>query len=1276
MTSSNWTIASTNQRGYDPPPNTIKRGTLTHLPHFSVYIHSINMKYRCLECGEEFSDEDIYLCHTELFHNNSHLCEVCGEVFNNEAHYICHLEIFHNAVPMDVDEDFELFPEENVNIQERPSVIQRAPPLVNPAQIIPLTIVSSGQALENSVVKHFRILNDQLFNLEDFMTESKELIKTQLREELLRIHFIKFGLLLDTTFFNVNEELSNRGFICRNRRIIHTTELDSVVEECFQELLLKITEHEARGSGWSLKSIVSLDLRVHKSGYGDRGSSFIPLPASIANTLSCVNVQNNDNECFRYALLAKHITNGNAHRVDERYERLRHEYDFAGLKYPVNLSKIKLFERRNRNVSVNVFGLDSKNNVYPLKVVDHELRDHTDLLLITDDKVSHYVFIKDFNKLLRRQLTKHRNAITVCKRCFNFKNVSLDTGGRRWLNEHLNLCGKTVPVKVVLPRPKNSILKFKKTQQQYKIPIVIYADFESTLISNEITDPDSPANSKYQKHEPNSYCLLVKSNLPEDLLRQYGIPTNPQLYRGTEVSRKFVSSLYDIAAKVSVMYSNIVPMKRLTDLQELAHLLADRCYLCNEEYTIENYKVHDHNHLTGEYNGPCHTFCNLQYKIPKFLPVVLHNLSGYDGHFIIPELGRTDGSIDVLAQTTEKFISFTKKVGNIKLKFLDSLRFMPSSLMKLSQALSRQDLIETKKLVSDNLIELVLRKGVFPYDYVDSINKFEETSLPPKEAFYNRLENQHIEDEDYAHAVRVWNELGMTTLGEYSDFYVKLDVTLLCDVMEEFRNACMTSYGLDPFHFYTSPGLAWQAMMKETKCELALLTDIDMLLMIENGVRGGLVQSVVRYIKANNKHVPNNDPNKESVYIGYFDANNLYGWAMSMPLPYTGFMWKDPNTLGRIADLPREGDIGYILDFDFEYPDHLHEQHFDLPLLPRSEIPPGGKHPKLLTTVENKANYVAHYWLVQQALDLGIKVVRVNRVLQFYQKRWLQPYIDSNTRRRANATSNFHKDFFKMMNNAVYGKTLENKRNHMNLKLVNDSKKLEKLVAKPNFKTSVIINENLVAVCMAKTSIYMDRPVYVGMTVLDISKTHMYEFHYKKMLDHYGRNKICIAYMDTDAFVYEIKTEDMYEDLKTLPFRDDFDLSDYPTDHPAYDFAVNKKLLGKFKDETCSIPIKEFVALRPKMYAMKLCKENEDTIVKAKGIKRSYLKNSVTFDHYYKCLFEGLETTAEFNTIRSFNHQLYSVRLNKKFLSINDDKRVILQDNVHTLPHGHFKFRA
>src|SRR5436190_4886506 len=1195
-------------------------------------------------------------------------CVICGETFHDEILLNCHIILYHeDGSSTDSEEDEE-------TVQPRPSVIQYAPARNENR----LTIQLQAEAFPNSSVRQYVIVNNQL-NLDTFLQQSVDLINTTLERELQRLHVVKFGLQLDTTFTNVENELSVRGFICRTRSLIVTSDRISIINECVQELILKILEHEARGSGWSLLRTNSLLLKVHKHGYGYRGSSYIELPKKIKDTKSCINVKNTeDNLCFKYSMLVKFLINDHRRNMPgRRYRNVEHRYNFNGLMFPMAVDKIQMFERRNPNVSVNVFGLDDYNNVFPLKIVDRECTDHTDLLLLKkSENEFHYVNISSFNRLVSKQVSKNEKGKTVCKRCFCFVHKSYNAGGRQWLLAHHRLCGNHKPARVILPCTNNSIVKFKNIKHQYRIPIVVYADFEASLLPIDVNEEDIMSITKYQEHQPNSYSLILKSVLSEDHLQAFGLSSKPKVYRGDDAASRLMDDLYDIAEKVQGLYSHIVPMNNLSREEIQKHSDATHCYLCEEVFTIDNHKSHDHSHLTGEYNGAACNSCNLNYKLPNFIPIIFHNLSKYDAHFIIPQLGRDDGKIDVLAQTNENFISFSKTHGKIRLRFLDSYRFLPSSLMGLSKNMEKHDLIETCQLVPQDKLDLVLRKGVFPYDYITSPLKFEETVLPPKESFYSKLQGTDISEDDYNHACKVWQELEMTILGEYSDFYVKLDITLLCDIMEKFRDTSFVSYGLDPLHSYTSPGLSYQAMLKKTKCKLQLLMDIDMINFIECNVRGGLTQCVTRHVVANNKYLRDFDATKPSNYLTYLDANQLYPYAMSQPMPYGDFQWVNPDDIGDVSQIPADGDIGYILECDMEYPEVVHDLHHDFPLLGKSETPPNSKHPKLLLTVDHKDKYIAHYRVIQQAIQLGLKLTKVHRVLQFSQSCWLKPYVELNTAKRSSATNKFEIDFYKLMNNSVFGKTLQNPRNHKNVRLCTNERQCGKLVQKSNFNTSQIIKDNLVIVSMHKVSIRMDKPIYVGFSILDISKIHMYDFHYNKMVPFYGRDNITICYMDTDAFLYNQKTDDLYEDLKTFPYACDMDFSSYPVTHPNYSL-VNKKVLGKFKDEVNGKPITELVCLRPKMYAIKMLEPDGEVIEKkrSKGVKYAHMEKDVRFEHFRRCLFDQETLMSSYNTIRSFNHNLYSITQRKKALSYFDDKRYILDDKIHTLPFGHYSIR-
>lgn len=358
---------------------------------------------------------------------------------------------------------------------------------------------------------------------------------------------------------------------------------------------------------------------------------------------------------------------------------------------------------------------------------------------------------------------------------------------------------------------------------------------------------------------------------------------------------------------------------------------ATKCHICEKELGED--KVRDHCHITGMFRGAAHNMCNLQYRIPKFFPVVFHNLTGYDAHLFIKKIGGTENKINVIPCNEEKYISFSKEVLVDKfvnkegkevevkreLRFIDSFRFMPSSLGALAKNLRGDQCRNLKSRYSGKQFKLLRRKGVYPYEYIDCVEKLNETKLPPKAAFYSKLTNTDISKKDYKHAKKVWYVFGCKTFRDYHNLYNESDVLLLADVIENFRDVCMKNYKLDPAWYYTSPGLAWDAALKLTGVELELLSDYDMLLMIKQGIRGGVSTISTRYGKANNKYMGKSYNRRlVAAFIAYLDANNLYGWAMSRDLPTHGFAWMRDEELTDWST-NQEG-LGCILEVDLEYP--------------------------------------------------------------------------------------------------------------------------------------------------------------------------------------------------------------------------------------------------------------------------------------------------------------------------------------------------------------------
>ncbi|XP_060860185.1 LOW QUALITY PROTEIN: uncharacterized protein LOC132937380 [Metopolophium dirhodum] len=402
---------------------------------------------------------------------------------------------------------------------------------------------------------------------------------------------------------------------------------------------------------------------------------------------------------------------------------------------------------------------------------------------------------------------------------------------------------------------------------------------------------------------------------------------------------------------------------------------------------------------------------------------------------------------------------------------------------------------------------------------------------------------------------------------------------------------------------------------------------------------------------------------------------------MSQYMPYGGFNWIEPTLIG-LDDLDDTSPIGRVYEVDVSYPRHLHDNHNDLPFLPQNSVPHGSKVRKLMATFEEKKNYIIHYRSLQQAIKNGLIVEKVHRVIQFNQSNWLAKYIELNTEMRKKARNDFEKDFFKLMNNAVFGKTMQSKRKEMKMELVSCERRLQKLINKSTFKHCTNYNENLNAVALENKIIKFDKPIYIGFAVLDVSKTLMYEYHYDVMQRHYG-DKIKLMYTDTDSLIYHIQTDDFYADLATNHnLLDRMDTANLPTDHQCY-VVSRKKSPGYFSDEVYGNIITHFCALRAKSYAFNIYAGPEDEVandriggekIKAKGIRSHVVKNHMTFEDHRKCLFgeDGVEAYKENVSIRSFNHQLMTIKTKKLTYNSYDDKRVVLEDKVNTLAHGHY----
>lgn len=568
-------------------------------------------------------------------------------------------------------------------------------------------------------------------------------------------------------------------------------------------------------------------------------------------------------------------------------------------------------------------------------------------------------------------LPKFRNIRHICLRCLNSFQTSES------LAKHELDCALQKTVCVVMPTEDNKFLKFKNFNHQERCLVSVYTDFEALLVP--ITrcggDPDASHTSLTQKHVPYAVAYQVVhlyDSTKNELKSHVGkIPVDWLL-----------SELEQLCWEVDKLYRQNVPMIMTQDDEESYKTAVD-CLICTMPLNREAETPRkDHCHIMRKYRGAAHNSCNLNYQAPRHIPVFMHNLSAYNAYIVIEPLakfGWGDAPISIIPDNTEKYISFSKRMTpKITLRFLDSLRFMQASLQKLVETLPQSEMHITRAASPDETeFQLLTRKGVFLYEYLDSMEKLKETGLPDISAFTSTLTGDTVSESEYIHACNVWRAFNIPNLSEYAHLYMETDVRLLAYVFDKFRDVCMATYSLDPAFYYTAPGLSWDAMLRKMRVNIELLTDVDMLLFFERGIRGGLYQCIHRHAKANNPQMGEVfNASEATSYIMYLDVNNLNRYAIQQSLPIGRFRWLSDKECLRLGENLRnnrrvvaDAGVGYVLEVELEYPLNLHDEHSDLPLCPEQRVPRGGSTPKLLTTLEGKQRYIINYQNLQQCLD-------------------------------------------------------------------------------------------------------------------------------------------------------------------------------------------------------------------------------------------------------------------------------------------------------------------
>ena len=532
-------------------------------------------------------------------------------------------------------------------------------------------------------------------------------------------------------------------------------------------------------------------------------------------------------------------------------------------------------------------------------------------------------------------------------------------------------------------------------------------------------------------------------------------------------------------------------------------------------------------------------------------------------------------------------------------------------------------------------------------------------------------------------------EFKIVTLRQWHDLYLKIDVYALADVFEYYRDLTYQTYNLEAAHYIGLPALSWDAGLSFTKVKLENISDVDMYMMFEKSKRGGISTISGRYSKANNRYIPDYDPNEKNNYLYQLDCNSLYGYSMQQTLPTHNIKWCNIFDEKIIETYQDSDEIGYMLEVDLDYPIELHNSHNDYPLA--AEHLTINKIKKLCPNLYHKKNYILNINNLKYYIEEGLILKKIHKVISFYQSTWLASYINKNTVLRQNSKNLFEKDYYKLMNNSFYGKTMQNVRDYQNIKFCINEKQFTKAMNSPLFDNHVIIlkEDGLIIVKQKQKIIKLNKPIYLGCCILESSKLLMYQFHYDTMKTVYPNSKMLKT--DTDSLLYSIETEDLYADLKHNPIlQSRIEFSNYPKDHFLFNES-RKKIPGLFQDESTDgkfAIIQEYVGLRAKSYSNNLffpvdssCKDKK----KSKGVPSTHIQNRINFTDYKDCLFnkKALALGDDNNSnpkhidkiisFRSLNLVMYTIQQSKITLSGNDDKRHILENQIDTLALGNYR---
>jgi hypothetical protein len=914
------------------------------------------------------------------------------------------------------------------------------------------------------------------------------------------------------------------------------------VRQSFIHQRMAFDEFMKSGSNWQFERALAFDIEI---------STIKPLRggrldiSNFKNSTALYSPSNKNNKCFLYCIAYFLLFGLSVKRMLTTTEELAvkkaaKKFDTRGLSFPSSVSDVKRFLDRNPqlDLKINILYKGSEEKIYPLEFGLGSGKKVLNLLLVPGIKCYHFVVIKNIDFYLKKVYNEGTGKKLSYQKAFYCLNCLNNFGTKKKRDQHTESCVMNKARMEVVPKIGENIVKFKNFEHQHEMEYIAFLDFECIL--PEKTERCLECSSLKCKCD-SSFIKDVNIQIPITYSFVVLGPNNKIIHERTKSCPNahidFLQHLLEqeegwISKLLETKHPMILSQKDVSNFKA-----ANNCYLCGIEFDRDHVKCRDHSHISSAYLGAACQQCNLRRRRPRKLKIFVHNCSKYDMHFLIKALSSQKDKItgiSILPYNGENFRTLRFNC----FEFVDSLSFLQASLAQLSKELQETDhdypilkqtyLVKTNGKEDSEKLKLVLGKSFFPYEYCTSLEKMMETKkLPLRKNFDSSLSESKISKDDHNFAKSVWNKFQCKNLLDYTEIYCKIDTILLAEIFQAFRKKMIAFSGLDPAYYISLPAYGYDSMLKITGCEIELPTDIDVVHFLERCKRGGVSFINTRYLWTSNTD------NRDIVYI---DRNNLYGEAQVSMLPYKGFRWlneDEVNNFDPYSDFDDED--GFILEVDLEYPKELHVSHSNLPLAPEvleinyDNLSPYAKEAlketegkrtykdvKLMSTFHDKTNYVLHCKNLALYLRLGLRLIKIHRILGFKQDMIFKPYIAKTTRARKNSRTKFEMDMFKKLvsrndrklktskkgflpknkkvqksffifqSNSVYGKTMQNVREYMEVKLHTSVESALKACSNPTFKHYSIIDENLVQTNHFPETIKHNTPIAIGVTILEL----------------------------------------------------------------------------------------------------------------------------------------------------------------------------------------------